>query len=81
MTSFHVEGEIPDVIEIARLEPNTLPPDWHETVRPGFSVALFVPSAAIRGEWNVLLNPAHRDFSSIRFRAPAPFEFDVRMFR
>jgi RES domain-containing protein len=69
------------------------PRDWHGTrdeslrrvgddwARAGFSVALFVPAAAIRGEWNVLLNPAHPDFSSIRFRDPAPFEFDVRVFR
>lgn len=88
-----IEGEIPGVIEIANLDPKTLPVDWHETrdeslrqvgddwVRAGFSVALFVPSAAIRGEWNILLNPAHPEFSSIRFFDPEPFEFDVRMFR
>ncbi len=88
-----IEGEIPDVIEIGRLDLKMLPRDWYETrdeslrrvgddwIRAAFSVALLVPSAAIRGEWNILLNPAHPDFSRIRFRDPAPFEFDVRMFR
>lgn len=88
-----IEGEIPDSLEIGRLDPKTLPAGWHETrdeslrrfgddwIRGGQSAAMLVPSAAIRAEWNVLLNPAHRDFSRIRFRDPVPFEFDVRMFR
>lgn len=88
-----IEGEIPDTVEIGRLDTKTLPADWHETrdeslhrfgddwIRGRQSVALLVPSAAIRGEWNVLLNPAHHDCSAIQFRDPAPFEFDVRMFR
>jgi RES domain-containing protein len=88
-----IEGDIPDVLEIGRLDPNTLPQDWHETrdeslrqfgddwIRAGGSAALLVPSAAIRGEWNVLLNPAPPEFSKIRFREPTTFEFDVHMFR
>jgi RES domain-containing protein len=88
-----IEGEIPDTLEIGRLDPNTLPQNWYKTrdeslrqfgdgwIRAGGSAALFVPSAAIRGEWNVLLNPAHPEFSKIRFREPTMFEFDVRMFR
>lgn len=32
-------------------------------------------------EWNVLLNPAHAGYSSIKFRKPKSFEFDARMFR
>jgi RES domain-containing protein len=40
-----------------------------------------VPSAAIRREWNVLLNPNHRDFFEIRFQEPQAFQFDARMFR
>jgi RES domain-containing protein len=52
--------------------------DW---ICSGESVALLVPSAAIRGEWNVLFNPAHPEFSQIQFKSPERFEFDVRMFR
>jgi RES domain-containing protein len=88
-----IEGEIRGDLEIGRLELKALPPNWHETrdeslrhfgdewIRAGKTVALLVPSAAIRGEWNVLLNPAHPDFPKIKFQDPKPFEFDVRMFR
>jgi RES domain-containing protein len=50
-------------------------------IRAGETAALLVPSAAIRGEWNVLLNPAHPDFSKIKFMPPEGFRFDARMFR
>ena len=87
-----IEGQIPDALHMDRLEPKVLPKDWHETtdeslrrfgdewVHAARTVALLVPSAAIRGEWNVLLNPAHADFSKVKFQEPEPFEFDVRMF-
>ena len=88
-----IEGNIPDGLEISTVDLKTLPANWHETrdeslrrfgddwIRAGQTAALLVPSAAIRGEWNVLLNLVHGDFSKIRFRKPQPFEFDVRMFR
>jgi RES domain-containing protein len=88
-----IEGDIPDAVETSRLDPKTFPPRWHETrdeslrrfgdewIREGQTVALLVPSAAIHGEWNVLLNPAHSHFSKIKFRDPEPFRFDARMFR
>ncbi len=88
-----IEGDIPGVLEIERLDVSILPARWQETrdeslrrfgdewIRRGESAALVVPSAAIRGEWNVLLNPAHAQFSAIQFRGPQPFEFDMRMFR
>ena len=86
-------GEIPEALEIERLELKTLPAHWQECrdeslqrfgdewIRAGRSVALVVPSAAIHGEWNVLLNPAHEEFSRVKFHDPTAFEFDVRMFR
>jgi RES domain-containing protein len=89
-----IEGAIPDAVETVRLDLEALPKKWDRTrdeslrrfgddwIRDGKkSVALLVPSAAIPGEWNVLLNPVHRDFPKIQFRDPIPFEFDVRMFR
>ena len=88
-----IEGDIPDALEIRKLDPTALPTGWHESrdeslrrygdewIREGETAALLVPSAAIRGEWNVLLNPAHPDFSRVTFGAPERFEFDARMFR
>ncbi len=61
-----IEGEIPDALEIERLDPGRLPANWHEArnetlrrfgdewIRAGRTVALLVPSVAIRGEWNML---------------------------
>lgn len=87
-----IEGEIPESIQIARLGMEALPAGWSATrdeslrrfgddwVRDGRSAALFVPSAPIRGEWNLLLNPAHPEFAAIRFNKAQPFDFDTRMF-
>lgn len=88
-----IEGEIPDALEVGRIDPKTLPAGWHGTrdeslrrfgddwIHSGRDAALLVPSATIRGEWNVLMNPIHPEFTRIQFGEPAPFEFDVRMFR
>lgn len=88
-----IEGVIPEAIQTVTLDLNALMPRWYETrdeslhrfgdewIRDGRSVTLLVPSAAIRGEWNVLLNPVHAEFSRIEFRDAEPFEFDSRMFR
>jgi len=88
-----IQGAIPEQLEIARLDPKELPARWYQTrqeslcrfgdnwIRAGATAALLVPSAAILGEWNVLLNPVHADFRKIVFRKPLPFRFDLRMFR
>jgi RES domain-containing protein len=88
-----IEAEIPDSVAVPRLDPKSLPARWHvsrgddlrrfgdDWVRRGETAAMLVPSAAIRSEWNVLLNPGHPNFFRIRFRRPERFEFDLRMFR
>lgn len=88
-----IEGDIPAAAAVGRLEITALPRRWRESrdeslrpfgddwIRGGESVALLVPSAAIHGEWNVLLNPVHPDFLKIGFKPPQPFHFDARMFR
>lgn len=88
-----VSATIPDRIFVDRIEINTLPPDWKtlgrddlqqigaEWIASNRSVALQVPSAAIAGEWNVLLNPAHPDFSRVVIDPAQPFVFDARMFK
>jgi len=87
-----IEGHLPETVEVARLDPTDLPATWYMTrdeslrrfgdewIKARNTVALLVPSAAIRGEWNVLLNPAHPDFSRVKFQESQVFEFDARMF-
>lgn len=88
-----IEGNIPDTVAVGRLEPEVLPDGWYESrdeslrqfgdewIRGGKTAVLLVPSAAIRGEWNVLLNPAHPQFARITLHPPVRFEYDARMFR
>ena len=88
-----VDCELPDELAVEQIEPRSLPGNWHianneslrafgdRWLRSGKTLALRVPSAAIRGEWNVLLNPAHSDFRKIIIHHPQRFEFDLRMFR
>jgi RES domain-containing protein len=72
--------------------PARLPKTWKDSPPPaatqaigdawvesGASAALRVPSVVVPGEWNFILNPAHRDFGRIRIGAPAPFPFDPRL--
>ena len=82
-----------DEITMDRLAPSTLPPGWRATdnaalqiiganwITSQSSVALEVPSVAVEGEWNILLNPTHPDFAKISVFPPKPFHFDQRMFR
>jgi RES domain-containing protein len=76
-----------------RLEPDQLPPGWwtddfeplrnigDKWIRESSSLAIEVPSAALRVEWNVLVNPLHPAVAQIKIEPPQPFHFDARMFR
>jgi RES domain-containing protein len=44
------------------------------------SLAVFVPSVPIRGEWNVLVNPRHARVGELIISPAEPFIFDARMF-
>ena len=52
--------------------------EWARSLR---SLALKVPSVAVDGDWNVLLNPKHPEFAKIKTGSAKPFRFDGRMFR
>ena len=54
---------------------------WSASTSTPVSDGIRRRGAAIRGEWNVLLNPAHADFPKIKVGKAKPFEFDRRMFR
>jgi RES domain-containing protein len=86
------EAAIPDDL-LEQLKLDLLPADWRELnnlacrdlgsgwAASGRSVALRVPSAVVDGDWSVLLNPRHTDFSKVELAALKPFRYDERMFR
>jgi len=88
-----IAADLPTGLPTTRIDPSALPSNWESRrdealrrfgdnwLRAAKTAALVVPSAAIRGEWNVLLNPAHAGFRKIELHRPKPFEFDLRMFR
>lgn len=88
-----IEGEVSASLAVARLESKRLPNGWRgrrdeslrhfgdEWIERQETVALLVPSAAVSGDWNLLLNPTHPDFAKVRFANAELFTFDVRMFR
>jgi RES domain-containing protein len=49
-------------------------------IREGNSAALLVPSAVLRPEKNLLINPAHPDFGKIRIHAMEKKALDARVF-
>jgi RES domain-containing protein len=74
------------------LPPADLPRTWKDNPPPeatqaigsewvagGKTAILRVPSVVVPGEWNFLLNPAHRDFARIRIGGAMAFPFDPRL--
>jgi RES domain-containing protein len=51
---------------------------WAASLR---SLALKVPLVVVDGDWNVLLNPKHPEFTKVAIGSVKPFRFDERMFR
>jgi len=39
-----------------------------------------IPSAIVQGEFNFLINPAHKNFSMVKLLNVEPFSFDKRLF-
>jgi RES domain-containing protein len=83
---------IPEGAEIEIWTPADLPPNWGSYPAPaalqtrgsewaasGRTVAVRVPSAVVRTETNVLLNPIHKDWSGCTVLAAEPIEFDSRL--
>ena len=88
-----IAATLPQGEPVQRVKTHDLPADWwtdnfeplraigDEWIRKKSSLAIEVPSAALRMEWNVLVNPLHPNLAQIKIEAPQPFHFDARMFR
>lgn len=84
--------EIPDELTILTWSPHELPSAWRnypadrvlaamgeKWALSGQSLALKVPSVFVPAENNVLINPAHPDFSSIKMIHSEDFQLDTRL--
>lgn len=75
--------DVPEDLRLERVSTDGLAPRWYaypappplarigdEWARRGKTVGLVVPSAIVRVEHNMLLNPSHRDFDRLMVSAP-----------
>jgi len=88
-----IAAQLPKGEPAKRLHSHHLPANWwaddlekprelgDRWIREKSSLAIEVPSAALRMDWNVLVNPLHPDVAKIKVEAIQPFHFDARMFR
>ncbi|MCC6253070.1 MAG: RES family NAD+ phosphorylase [Bacteroidia bacterium] len=86
--------DIPDDIKIKQLTEADLPTDWQEFPHPASTqdigrdfviendyCVLIIPSIVTQGDYNVLINPNHKDFSKITITSIDKFPFDKRIFK
>ena len=88
-----IEIDLPDPL-VENLPPASLPSNWDETppapatddigtewLKTSRSAGLRVPSVLTRGEYNVLINPAHADFKRVRVVSVNDYKYDTRMWK
>lgn len=86
--------EIPDSCSIYQLKEEDLPPNWNAHPHSHFTqvmgdkfantkkhIGMSVPSAAVQGDYNYLINPHHKDFQQIKITQATVFTFDDRLFK
>ena len=85
----HIEIPDEDLLEMKRL-----PKDWQsfphsnstqmigdKFLKEHKHLVFKVPSAAVQGEFNFLINPRHKNFNQIKIVELEDFNFDERLFR
>jgi RES domain-containing protein len=85
---------IPDDIAVKSILEEDLPLDWAEFPHPVSTqkfgdefvfenkyCILNVPSVVTKGDYNILINPNHKDFNKIKIIEIEPFPFDKRIFK
>jgi RES domain-containing protein len=85
---------IPDDFEIKEINEKDLPIDWKTFPHPNSTqkfgnnfvienkyCILKIPSVVTKGDYNILINPNHKDFSRISISNVEKFPFDSRIFK
>ena len=86
--------EIPDNLKIKTIDESLLASDWKNfpysitTQRIGDAFVLEnefcllkIPSVITQGDYNLLINPNHKDFQKIKIKEIVKFPFDNRIFK
>ncbi len=87
--------EIPDELKVDLVKTEYLPKNWRdfpyaginqeigdEFLNKGEFLILKVPSVVVQGDYNYLINPAHKDFKKIKIiNKELLFSFDERLFK
>lgn len=89
-----IEIDIPDDLSIMTISENELDENWNgfphssETMKIGDSfidkqesLSLRVPSAVVKGDNNILINPHHKEFESVKIKCVTDFPIDERLFK
>jgi len=84
--------KIPDRIRPKEIPVSDLPADWRDYPPPselatlgtdwalaGETLLLRVPSAVVEGEFNILINPSHRDMKHVVVSQVEEYKFDARL--
>ena len=85
--------DVPNSIVIENLDEKKLPKGWNvfphsfttqllgeDFVKRGEACLLKVPSAVVKGDYNLIINPNHADFKKIKIIDQVDFPFDKRIF-
>jgi RES domain-containing protein len=91
---FLITIEIPDYTEVILVNQKDLPNDWrkfpysrstqeigNEFIIQNNLLYLKVPSALVKGDYNILINPLHDDFDKVKIMKTERFDFDERLFK
>ena len=86
--------DLPSDISVQKLTETDFPPNWNAFPHPVLTQAvgdsfvagnmycvLQIPSAVTKGDYNLLINPYHQDFSKIKIVKIEKFPFDKRIFK
>lgn len=89
-----LELVVPERIVPEDIDPVDLPTKWRKYPPPQHlatlgsnwansnrSLLLRIPSAVVENEFNVLINPKHKDLKRIQAIGPVRFEFDARLLK
>lgn len=85
---------IPENVSSKKIVVDDLPTDWKQFPHPPTTqkigdafvmenkyCILWMPSVVTQGDYNVLINPNHKEFSKIKITALEPFPFDRRILK